>query len=1115
MSTLLSNSIKVAPRFQRSIRIDQDFGNMDGLNGYILLSSANHALSGLIQQLTNTPQRAFTWTGPYGGGKSSLALLLATLLGPSNESKKIAKSILGKEAYKKFSNALPSSAKGWLVAPVVGHRGSIVDEISKSFQRNKMGPKKDYSSNPRSLINDLCKEAEKRKKSDGVIILVDEMGKFLEGSAERGDDIYFLQDLAEAASRCKGKLIVIGILHQAFEHYASRLGRQVRDEWAKSQGRFSDIPISSSVDELVDLIGKAIVRKKSIKPDAQIIKNVTKAVRTRRPSLLSNFDKLLTECWPLHPVSSMLLGPIAKHRFGQNERSCFAFLTSAEPFGFQDYLHSTSAVEAAPYPPSRLWDYLQSNLEPSILASPDGHRWAQAAEAVDRCVSKGTADHVRLIKAISIIDLFKNGSGLASELKIIQSCLSDLSAKKIKTLLSDLMEWSCIVFRKHTGAYAVFAGSDFDIEAAISMALEDIDKLDFRALNEFANVQPILAKSFYHQTGALWWLDAQIIPLEEAPEIASSYIAENGATGTLLLAIPTEEISAKSDALAKSAANCAVDQSVIIGVPANHHTIREHAEELLALQSVRANRPELEGDNVARKEIDSRINIVSSMLINELLQAFSSAKWHYKNRTLKLSSAYEISQLASQVASERFPSSPSIQSELLNRTKPSSNAMSGRRNLLYAMAENSNLENLGFEGFPAERGLYETVLKSAGIHSIKNENEWGFVAPRKKGSGSSILPMWSAAYNLLDTAGENLVPISALFDLWEQPPYGLKSGLTPVYVLAFLLSYGDKISLYHNDYYQPDIDTLMIDRMLQKPANYSMRKHVLSNFEKSVLRILADDLAKRTNTPCEETALGVARRLVKLVYALPPWTKETKSASPKALKLKRIFLGAKDPIQALFIDLPKITGVSSKSKGAASKFSDEISELLDELEGLYPNMLLSLRDHMFKELGRKKGGFASIKNDLTEATKLISGSSGDPRLETFISRIQGLAKSPVSFEPIASFSVNRPPRDWRDDEVKLATNSIAELCFRFRQAEAHQLAKKSKSGLLSLAIVAGVGGNSELISLDYNPSASANKESDKTLKELEKLLSSSGLKKEAKLALVARIGVKLATGKSK
>ena len=59
------------------------------------------------------------------------------------------------------------------------------------------------------------------------------MGKFLEAAAQDGTDIYIFQQLAEAASRSHGRLLIIGVLHQAFEEYANRLSRQMRDEWGK------------------------------------------------------------------------------------------------------------------------------------------------------------------------------------------------------------------------------------------------------------------------------------------------------------------------------------------------------------------------------------------------------------------------------------------------------------------------------------------------------------------------------------------------------------------------------------------------------------------------------------------------------------------------------------------------------------------------------------------------------------------------------------------------------------------------------------------------------------------------------------------------------------------
>ncbi len=47
-------------------------------------------------------------------------------------------------------------------------------------------------------------------------------------------DIGFYQDLAEAAARCKGNLVIIGILHQSFEQYAAKLGSNVQTRVGES-----------------------------------------------------------------------------------------------------------------------------------------------------------------------------------------------------------------------------------------------------------------------------------------------------------------------------------------------------------------------------------------------------------------------------------------------------------------------------------------------------------------------------------------------------------------------------------------------------------------------------------------------------------------------------------------------------------------------------------------------------------------------------------------------------------------------------------------------------------------------------------------------------------------
>ena len=86
--------VEISRKFLRSIQIDDDFGREDALSGYVCQGTARTLLESMAQQLLETKQRAFTWTGPYGGGKSSLALMLCSLVGPNQKLREKAKQIL-------------------------------------------------------------------------------------------------------------------------------------------------------------------------------------------------------------------------------------------------------------------------------------------------------------------------------------------------------------------------------------------------------------------------------------------------------------------------------------------------------------------------------------------------------------------------------------------------------------------------------------------------------------------------------------------------------------------------------------------------------------------------------------------------------------------------------------------------------------------------------------------------------------------------------------------------------------------------------------------------------------------------------------------------------------
>ena len=112
-----------------------------------------------------------------------------------------------------------------------------------------------------------------------------------------------------------------------------------------------------------------------------------------------------------------------------------------------------------------------------------------------------------LIKSIAVIDLFRNGSGLAAEASVLVSVLYDHSKKKVEDTLEQLASWKIILFKKHINAWSVFEGSDFDIESAISQARGALPGVDFALLSSLTNLFPVIAKRHYHHTGTMRWMD--------------------------------------------------------------------------------------------------------------------------------------------------------------------------------------------------------------------------------------------------------------------------------------------------------------------------------------------------------------------------------------------------------------------------------------------------------------------------------------------------------------------------------------------------------------------------------------------------------------------------------
>jgi hypothetical protein len=1094
----LSDHVSVAPRYQRSIRIDADFGQADPLSGYVLQGSARDALTTTLRLATNG-QGAFTWTGPYGGGKSSLALALASYSLGRGPAYREAKQLLGDVP--EVADVFGRAPKDWLCVPVSGRRGNPVGDLREALasaiagapghartKRSRM-----EAADGRDIVERLQREVEARPKG-GVLVIVDELGKYLEGAADHAIDIHFFQDLAEAANRSEGRLIVVGVLHQAFERYADRLGQSVQDEWRKVQGRFADVPIITAVDEVIELIGRAVTTERSHPQSHPIAAIVASEIAERRPGVPKDLAERLDDCWPLNPAAAALLGPITRRRFSQNERSLFGFLASAEPSGFTEFLQRTTLASGKTFGPAELWDYLQVNLEPAIMASPDGHRWAQAAEAIARAGRDGTHLRLQIAKTVAVIDLFSNGSGLAASSRTIAASLGHSDAD-VEEQLADLVKISALVYRRHLGAYAIYAGSDFDIEGEIEARIAERGRLEIASLNDLASLQPILAKRHYAEYGTPRWFDAQIGELAPQGLGPKDVRVSAGAAGKFLLLLPGIDVDpgqAEASLIEVSRTEHRHGLPVIVGLASNSADIRKTAIELEAARDVRNESPELAGDAAARREIDARIAHLSAQLEGLLREGFERAHWFDTGKPLDLRSlSYGLSQAASDIARRTFRQAPIVHSELINRRRPSSNSNAALRALLHAIVVGRGEQHFGIKGYPAEKGLAVTVLERAGLY-VRQGERWDFVPP---GETSTFAPLWSLTDGLLE-AGEQ-VGVADIYRAWGEPPYGVQQGVMPLLLVTYLFSRRHSTAIYAKEAFQPAISDLVMDLLLQDPDHIALRSVPTDAANAVALKEFAAVASEFVEEAPSEEPLDIAQALVQFAYSLPNWSRKAQATlSKQAIDVRRLLLDADDPYQLLFVDIPEALEASGEGTAPA------LRTVLSELDHAYPDMIEDLKTRMLEGLKHRDAGNLS---ELVERAKRIAGHGGDDlKLRGFITRLAKFDGSTQNMADICGLVMGNPVTTWHDLEPSRAAMQLSEYAYRFRRVELFGDSDQQPTQT-AVMVMAGVGSTERSVVRRAQIATEAQKRLEPLLDEIGKTLDAARLEPDMVLAVIAEL----------
>jgi hypothetical protein len=1067
---LLKEVVRVDGRFQRSARIDADLKGFPPLEGYVLQASVRKALSDMTGMLADSGQAAFTWTGPYGGGKSSAALLAGSLVAGNCDTRRLARDLVGPDLDQQFRRAFPETAGAWSVVAVTGRRANLRAEIAAAAADVLGWSKSDRTAalaDDQKLVDHLLASAQRR---GGVLLIIDELGKLLEDAAANGGDVHLLQDLAERGSRSAGRLVTIGILHQSFGQYGARLGREGRDEWEKIQGRYKDIPFLTATDETVSLIGRAIKRSGPPEPVSELATRVVQAIARRRPADEASLGDALHAVWPLHPITALLLGPLSRQRFAQNERSVFGFLSSAEPGGFQEHLEQTRVDSARRlFGPDQLWDYLVTNFGMALTDGAEGQKFSLAFEAVERAAARGSALHVQLVKTAALVEFFRNGSGLAVADDILVLALPDEPEAAVKSALADLVEWAIVIRQPRLGGYALFAGSDFDLEEALARSRTRLDRRTLSSLPDRVGFGAVVAKRHYFKTGALRAFEPNVLLVGEddvrskADQDALLAEVERITKGhSLILLISDGNVSQERlDGLVGSLARKLWDGKRVaaVGAAPRAVSLREAAAELVSLDRLMRDHPQLEGDRIARREIAARRSSLLDDVHRELTASFEGARWAFGPPPCKTLSREPLAKVTSAVCDVAYKDAPKLHSELLQRDRPSSSAMAAVRELGHAMIEKSDQAHLGIEGYPAERGLYMTVLAPTGLHR-REEKGWSFSDPDvNTDSGRSLL----AAWELLSERAE--IELDVVFDLWAGPPFGLKRGVMPVLAMSYILARRSALAVYADGVFQPSLNSLFFDRLLQEPGAIKLKQVDRSKDDTKALKVLAVGL----QLGAKASALEVASSLFQRFEALPLYSKQTFRLTDGVRAIRDTLLQASDPERLLFVDLPAATDNQPR----------RALEALRACEAAYSTLLLELTEALASALA-SPGDFSGLADRASQVMKV----TGDLRFDAFAMRAAAFERGKGDIEGLASLLVHKPARSWTDREHDQALIELVRLGRMFRETEAVVAIRDRRAGGEAMAVVVGFDPDTPALIRSFEITASQRKAAENLAERL-------------------------------
>lgn len=1062
--------------------------------------------------------RAWSFTGPYGSGKSTLSNFIDALLGRDAQRRLEAERILG-EASPALAQRLTASRDavapdGFLGGVATARREPLAATLARALHTAAerrwgkrvpkaiaaaLAPCTDPDTAGAQDVLDAVTALTSEGKQRPLLLVVDEFGKTLEHLAAYNEfadaqhDLFLLQELAEKAAGPNGLPVYLMTLqHLSFMDYASRSSELKTREWAKIQGRFEDITFVPHHGDSLHLLrrrldqsavspaGRALIAR-SAEASANIWKQYGLGV-------LAELDpEHFAHLYPLHPLTA-LAAPILAAQIGQHDRSLSGFLNSGEPNTVRYALakHSDPTPErASTVRLPQLYDYFLNSGRTTLLASANGSRWIEVDMRIRDANGLPDADQ-DVLKTIGVLNLIDSDGALSATAQMIHFALHDPTEvadpdafAALEERLADLVRRGFLVHREFSGEYRVWQGTDVDIDGQIKDIITHLDGPSVISRLSSLVPQAFVAGRHSQVTGMMRVFYTAVSGPETETVSAPDKLKEP-ADGLVVFHLGTDADRPQVQA----------PLPVLVGTTRHPEQVLNTATYLVALKEL-SNEQGL--DHVARREVTERIVQAEAELLELLQDAFypptDEATWSLwptgiapgEEPAATSLSARSLSGLVSMACESVYPHTPHIRNEMLGRHVLTSQAAQARGILLTAMLSASGQKNLGFhDGYRAERAMYSGALAYLGLHrengvaQAENQQDsllpYGFSPP---GDGHEhAQPAWNALNEALTSATER-TSIEEVIRTLMSPPFGLKAGVIPVFLVPALVIRRHDVALFEEGTYLPRLTIDAVERLVKAPGRFSVKYTPAGDGQrKSIIKKLMVSLgveAPRSKALRNPDLLAVAGSLITRVADLTKYARTTKTISADARAVRATISKAVDPDELIFrglpkaLDLPEIPAGTRANAEAANTYVERLSAAADELAAIDSRLRSEVVKILAKEF-RLPAELSQLRAQLAARLRGFADAVLTSDLRGFVDFVLSDSLEDDDWlEPIVVRLTNSALGDWDDHEAEIFPQKAREMAaaldrvghLHHAEREMHGREEKLDAQLLTLTDSAG------------------------------------------------------------